>query len=541
MATRQGASSKGLAMLDVIVLIAMLVTAAAFAVGLMLHAGLPILPGIIIATAAYLVMAASYLALARGSRSGAGGDRLDELEEALEIIDADLQRIDRVEDEVGRLDNLAARVERLDQAFGQLTTADLPSGAHARVEELASEFENVHARIESLRADVEFETRNQREKISADLRVLENLIKQLSRDLGAASVAAAASVPLRAEREISPPTERARLETVKIVEVTELSPSAEPEPEPEPEAEPPAKLEPEPEPEFLSRAGDEADTDLVDDAYAVVEAEADKQFASLSASDRDEEETVEIVRRAIEGGRVDLYLQPTVILPERKIRYYEAFTRIRTGDDELVLPVDYLPATKRAGLVPLVDNVLIVKSVQVLRRLGEDSRVKGLFCNIAIHSLLDSDFFPELVEFMEENSSLSDSLVFELSQPELLMMTDTELGCLDTLGALGYTFCLDHVSDFEVDFAELSDRYFRFVKVEASAFLGNLRGGMSAGDLKRHLDSLGIQLIVEKVENEASVGQLLDHGVELAQGYVFAEPRPMGPALLRELENADAA
>ena len=42
MASRRSESSGGLAMLDVIVLIAMAVTAAAFAVGLVLHSGIAI-------------------------------------------------------------------------------------------------------------------------------------------------------------------------------------------------------------------------------------------------------------------------------------------------------------------------------------------------------------------------------------------------------------------------------------------------------------------------------------------------------------------
>jgi cyclic-di-GMP phosphodiesterase TipF (flagellum assembly factor) len=50
-----------------------------------------------------------------------------------------------------------------------------------------------------------------------------------------------------------------------------------------------------------------------------------------------------------------------------------------------------------------------------------------------------------------------------------------------------------------------------------------------------------MKLIVEKVEEETEVGKLLDHGVELAQGYLFGKPKPMSPALFREIENADAA
>ena len=41
-----------------------------------------------------------------------------------------------------------------------------------------------------------------------------------------------------------------------------------------------------------------------------------------------------IVRGAIEANRIDLYLQPIVTLPQRKVRYYEAMTRLRTEDGD---------------------------------------------------------------------------------------------------------------------------------------------------------------------------------------------------------------
>ncbi len=183
-------------MLDVIVLIAMAVTAAAFAVGLIVHSGIAQIPALIAAGALYMVMAASYLMVARTSRPTAANDRLNELEEALEIIDKDLQRIDRVEDDVSRLDLLADRVERLDQAMSDYG-ANAPVGGLARFDQFAQEFEEVHAKIENVRADLEGEARNQREKITGDLRILEDLIKQLSRELIAASAEAPVAAPER--------------------------------------------------------------------------------------------------------------------------------------------------------------------------------------------------------------------------------------------------------------------------------------------------------------------------------------------------------
>ena len=554
-------------MLDVIVLIAMAIVAAAFAAGLTFQAGLP-WPPVLIATAAlFLVMAASFVRLGRGSRARGGGDRLEEFEEALEIIDSDLQRIDRVEDDIARLDLLSDRVEQLDQALGGAGPSDY-SGGQARAEELAAEFENVYARIESLRADVETENRSQRDRIASDLGVLEGLIKRLSGDLTAAtSVTAPAEAFV--SREPSPGVPPVAVveeeEEIAVEAVEEPAPELEPMPEvAAEEEEPEAKAETVEETETAADEEPEIRRPLFEEEEEVAEPESamgpdsaaepepaaepetatEPETAAAAASaflDEDEAEDArmrDIIRHAVEAGRVDLYLQPTVTLPDRKVRYFEALTRIRTAEDELVLPGEYMPVAKRAALMPLIDNILLVRSVQVLRRLGPDSNVQGLFGNVSMHSLLDPDYFPELIEFMEENSGLSESLIFELSQPEMLGLTEGELSCLDTLGALGYNFCLDNVSDLDADFAGLSDRYFRYVKINAARFLGS--PGRMASGLKRDLDGLGIQLIIEKVENEGDVAELLDHGIELAQGHLFGEPRPMNAALSIELAGAGA-
>jgi len=518
-------------MLDVIVLIAMAVTAAAFAVGLVLHSGIAQIPALIAAAALYMVMAASYLMVARASRPTAASDRLNELEEALEVIDKDMQRIDRVEDDVSRLDLLADRVERLDQAMSDYGASERPGGL-GRFDQFAQEFEEVHAKIENVRADLEGEARNQREKITGDLKILEGLIKQLSHELMAASAAepavAAAARPV-------PVTSRAPEPVVEKIEFEQ-----EEEPEAEAEAETLTVLEVEEE-EILVVEEEEQE-----EVFALKEdVPREEDVAELAVAEPiDDVEMLEIVSQAIEAGRVDLYLQPTVTLPERRPCYFEALTRIRTKADDLFLPGSYLQVAETSGMMPLIDNVLLVKSVQTLRRLGADSRIKGVFCNISVTTLLDPEFFPELVEFMEENSGLSDSLIFEVSQPAILGLSTDELGALDTLGALGYGFSLDHVADLDVDFASLRDRSFRFVKIDAKTFLHDMEAkgsAFSASEMKRALGDFDIKLIVEKVEDEGQVAQLLDYGVELAQGYLFGRPKPMSPALFREIENADAA
>ncbi len=43
---------------------------------------------------------------------------------------------------------------------------------------------------------------------------------------------------------------------------------------------------------------------------------------------------------AVEENRLDIYLQPMVTLPQRKVRFYEAVTRLRDDKDQILAAVE---------------------------------------------------------------------------------------------------------------------------------------------------------------------------------------------------------
>jgi cyclic-di-GMP phosphodiesterase TipF (flagellum assembly factor) len=251
----------------------------------------------------------------------------------------------------------------------------------------------------------------------------------------------------------------------------------------------------------------------------------------------------EDLRQAIEANRVDLYVQPVVTVSERQVRYFDAVPRIRTADDT-VIETGYEDVAERDGLLPRIDNMMLVKSVQLLRRLGTEAKLRGVFCNLSLQSLRDPDFFPELVEFLEENSALGDSLTFRLSQPLIQDLGAIELASLRTLGKIGFGFALDNVSNLDLDFAALRDHFFRFIKVGANTFLEGLetaKAPVSAADLTRHLDRFDLKLIIEDVGDEQSFERLMQAGIELAEGNLFATPAPVTAEALKALGGPDAA
>ncbi|MES1989397.1 MAG: EAL domain-containing protein [Pseudomonadota bacterium] len=265
-------------------------------------------------------------------------------------------------------------------------------------------------------------------------------------------------------------------------------------------------------------------------AFAPTVVEPERDIAELSDT-----ELLETIRRSLESNRVDLYLQPIVTLPQRKTRYYEGLSRLRSEDGTLIMPRDYMRVAEPAGMMPTVDNILLFRCIQVVRKLASRNKNAGVFCNISAYSLLDSDFFPQFVEYMQHNKDLAQHLIFEFSQMTVNGMGPLEQESLGQLADLGFRFSMDQVTSVRLNAPVLHDLNFRFVKIPAALLTGAVEGDndIHVGDIKEVLKRNGIQLIVDKIETEREVVDILDMNVEFGQGYLFGEPKPVREEVLR--------
>ncbi len=243
---------------------------------------------------------------------------------------------------------------------------------------------------------------------------------------------------------------------------------------------------------------------------------------------RNEGEVIAAIRDAIASNRIDVYLQPVVRLPQRKVVYYEALTRLRSADGRLIEPHTYLGPAEASGLIGAIDNGLLFRCVQLLRRTERRRPDLAFFCNVSGHTIADATFFPQFVEFLEQNSQLAQRLVLEFPFDGFLAHDAATRANLGRLMDYGYRFSVDHVTTLDVPARDLARRGVTFVKLDAGALLTRLRqagGGAEARRLRNVLGITGVNLVVEKIENEADVIELLDLPIELGQGFRFGEPR----------------
>ncbi len=238
--------------------------------------------------------------------------------------------------------------------------------------------------------------------------------------------------------------------------------------------------------------------------------------------------TLADIRRGIEASRLELYLQPIVTLPQRKVRYYEAVTRLRTEQGDLLHAAEFVAAAESGAQMPRIDNLVVFRCVQVVRRLLLKNRDVGLFCNVSGSTLTDRSF-PQFLEFLDANRAIAPSLVLEFTQSAVRAMGPIEFESLAALADRGFRFSLDNVADLRIEPRELANRNFRFIKIPARFLLNrrDAKTGIRPADLSDHLGRFGIDLIAERIESEASVVDLLDCDVRFGQGFLFSPPRPV--------------
>ena len=193
----------------------------------------------------------------------------------------------------------------------------------------------------------------------------------------------------------------------------------------------------------------------------------------------------------------------------------------------MVLPEQYIGIAEGAGLIAAIDNMLLFRCVQLVRKIHSRNENIDFFCNISPHTIADGNFFAEFVEFLEGNRVLAAHLIFEFGQADFARWSETGARLLDRLAFLGCRFSLDRVENLDFDATELAARHVAFIKIEGDLLLEAVADSVGIlRALRRH----EIDLIVTKVEDESRLLEILDYDVDFGQGFLFGEPRLARPA-----------
>jgi EAL domain-containing protein (putative c-di-GMP-specific phosphodiesterase class I) len=244
------------------------------------------------------------------------------------------------------------------------------------------------------------------------------------------------------------------------------------------------------------------------------------------------------LRTSVEGGDFVLHYQPLVDLDTLSIVGAEALIRWNHPTEGQLSPGEFVDVAEDTGLiVPLGRWVIEQATRDAVAWQAMTGRSLPVSVNLSPRQLHD----PELVECTSRALAASglpaEALVIEIT--ENLLLNDAELArdVLGSLRALGVRVAVD---DFGTGYSSLAylDRYpVDVLKIDRS-FVAPLGTSVKSAALVRSIVELAAALemecVAEGVEDEQQVVTLRSLGCHLAQGFMFAKPRP-AEELLRML------
>ena len=243
---------------------------------------------------------------------------------------------------------------------------------------------------------------------------------------------------------------------------------------------------------------------------------------SVVAADRDK--WIALIRRALDEDRFVLHGQPIVDLATGRVVQHELLLRMRGESDDLIMPLAFLPAAEKSGLIAEIDRWVITQAA----KLAAQGRPVGV--NLSAASAGDPTMLGLIERELHQHATDPSKLVFEITETAVMQDMDRVTRFVEHLASLGCNFALDDFGTGFASFTYLKLLPVRYLKIDID-FVRDVARSKRDMFVVRAIVALagdfGQQTIAEGVEDEATVTVLRDLGVTYAQGYLYGRPRPL--------------
>lgn len=248
------------------------------------------------------------------------------------------------------------------------------------------------------------------------------------------------------------------------------------------------------------------------------------------------------LRRALDQGELELFLQPIVRLSTGRFAGFEALMRWRHPERGLVPPLTFIPVAEASGFIVeltrwALSEVGRVMPQIMLASLHNPQAVEGtpfLSVNVSDHDLALVDFPAMIARMLETSGMAPESLKLEITESILMQdprqASDTLEQCRDT----GMGIAIDDFGTGYSSLSYLTTLPITTLKVDRAfvqAMLGDARSRKIVQTILRLAEELAIPVVAEGIEQPAEAEALTAMGCDFGQGYLFGKPVPLTETL----------
>jgi cyclic-di-GMP phosphodiesterase, flagellum assembly factor TipF len=230
--------------------------------------------------------------------------------------------------------------------------------------------------------------------------------------------------------------------------------------------------------------------------------------------------SADLLRQAIDDGRLVQHLNPIIALPSRKARGYNIVPRLRLDADELADQADFMPRQGADDLVRLIERRGLDEALNIARRALFAGQPTTLYVSLSRPTLKHAASVAQILDLLETNKVIAENIVFKLTEADWSALEAEERAAMAAFVGKGVAVALTKLRSLRLNFAGLSAAGVNEVRIDARRFLeaSQSLSDFHAADVPAYLQRFGVALAATGVTDEQQLLMLLEDGVPLAQG-----------------------
>lgn len=232
---------------------------------------------------------------------------------------------------------------------------------------------------------------------------------------------------------------------------------------------------------------------------------------------------------AIEHDQFHLYFQKIFSIDGGgSPQHYEVLLRYQDEQGRFLLPMAFIPAAERNGLLAAIDRWVIKKLFRdpPLALLGAGTG-SLLAINLSGSAIADPDFQEFVVQELRAGLLPAERICFEISETAAIANLQRSMHFIQALKAAGCRFALDDFGGGLGSFMYLKSLPVDYLKIDGAMVRGIANDAIDfamVDSIQRIAKVMGIRTVAKFVECEETLRQLRTIGIDYGQGFELHTP-----------------
>ncbi|HFC54165.1 MAG TPA: EAL domain-containing protein [Gammaproteobacteria bacterium] len=233
------------------------------------------------------------------------------------------------------------------------------------------------------------------------------------------------------------------------------------------------------------------------------------------------------LRRAISAGELILHYQPQIDISKRDVVGVEALVRWQHPQQGLLPPMEFIPLAEQTGLIRPLTVWAIDQALQQASIWGLQGHNITVSVNLSVHNLLDKDLTGQVRRLLKKWKVPPQRLVLEITESNLMLEPEVALATLEKLQEMDVALSVDDFGTGYSSLAYLKTLPVSELKIDRS-FVREMMQGESDAKIVHLIanlsHNLGLTVVAEGVEDEATWDKIAELGCDVVQGYYICKP-----------------